>query len=333
MKTSLLLLLVSSATANFEEEDANRRHSLAQRLTRATSGAFSRVSLKTHDEEEAIVDTTTEEATVDTMTEDIVNQLERKLQTTTDSPTASPSYSPSYNPTANPTITAMPTTMVPTSSPTYVPTYGKSGKSRSIDSSKSGKGESKSGKGEGSSKSGKSEEPRPDYCEKAFDKAWEANLEADKEIAQTQKELKERCDFDTTDTKSSPFTPNLSCPFIYTPDTGFLDSEEDIVEFFENITDSNETSIAFWALQQYCDCEKGLNEMCATKIPDIPPITEESIDYCIFASIWNGDIEVDLIDTLDEEVVECGCTFVMTEKEEISECPGLDLGGNFDDPV
>eukprot|EP00956_Cyclotella_meneghiniana_P036754 scaffold130097_cov50-Cyclotella_meneghiniana.AAC.2 len=268
------------------------------------------------------------------MTEEIVNQLERKLQTTTPEPSISPTYIPSYSP----TITAMPTTeaptFTPTSSPTYVPTYGKSGKSRSIDDSKSGKGESKSGKGEGDSKSGKSEpEPRPDYCEKAFEKAWEANLEADKEIAETKEELKERCEFDTTDTKKSPFAPNLQCPFIYTPDTGFLDEEEEVIEFFENITGTNETGIAFWALQKYCDCEKGLNEMCATKIPDIPPITEESIDYCIFASIWNGDIELDVIETLDEEVVECGCTFVMTEKEEVSECPGLDLGGNFEDPT
>ena len=56
----------------------------------------------------------------------------------------------------------------------------------------------------------------------------------------------------------------------------------------------------------------GGDEMCARKISDIPPITEESIDHCIFASIWNSDIEVDLIDTLDEQIVECGCIFVVT---------------------
>ena len=196
---------------------------------------------------------------------------------------------------------------------------------------------SKSSKGQGNSKSSKRELPRPnpelprpDYCENALEEAWEANLNANKVIpAETKQELKELCEFDTTDTMSSPFAPNLQCPFIYTPDTGFLDEEEEVIEFFENITGSNETGIAFWALQQYCDCEKGLNEMCATRIPDIPPV---STDYCTFASIWNGDICVDLIETLDEEVVKCGCTFVMAEKEEVSECPGLDLGANFRDP-
>ena len=197
--------------------------------------------------------------------------------------------------------------------------------------SKSGKGGKAGGAG---GKSGKAViEKSIDYCEKSFEKAWEANIEADKAIAETRTELKEQCAFDTTDTKKSPFAPNLQCPFIYTPDTGFLDEKEEVIEYFENITGSNETGIAFWEFQNYCSCVSGLNEECVTKIPDIPPIDETALDYCIFASIWNGDVELDLLDTLPSEVEECGCTFVMSEKEEVSECPGLDLGGNFIDPL
>ena len=238
--------------------------------------------------------------------------------------------------------TEMPTTYYPTLSPSYYPTMG-SGKSRKINLddydddailSKSGKG-GKAGGGGG--KSGKAAlEKSIDYCEQSFEKAWEANIEADKALGDTRQELKERCEFDTTDTKKSPFAPNFQCPFIYTPDTGFLDEEEKVIEYIENVTnsnDSNETGIAFWAFQNYCSCVYGLNEKCVTKIPDIPPINETALDYCIFASIWNGDIGVDMLDTLPSEVQECGCTFVYSEKEGVAECPGLDLGGNFIDPT
>lgn len=238
------------------------------------------------------------------------------------------------NPTYYPTITPMPTTYMPTETPTtYYPTLSPtymSGKSRKVSmDSKSGKGGKTSAEG---GKSGKAS-PQIDYCEKAFEKAWEANIEAKKAIAETRQDLKDQCEFDTTDTNRSPFAPNLACPFIYTPDTGFLDEKDAVIEYFENITGSNETGIAFWEFQMYCACAKGMNEGCAAKIPDIPPIDETGLEYCKFAGIWNGNIGLDLLDTLDSEVQECGCTFVGTEKDDVSMCPGLGLGDNFDDPT
>jgi len=224
-----------------------------------------------------------------------------------------------------------------TSAPSYYPTYfptSSSGKSRKVDlDNYDDDAAAKSGKsgGRGGGKSGKSSQ---DYCELALDTAWEANKEAGNIIADTKEDMKEQCNFDTTDTNKSPFAPNLACPFIYTPDTGFLDEKDDVIEYFENITGSNETGIAFYAFQKYCECEKGLNEKCAIAVPDIPPISDEkALDYCVFASIWNGDIELDLFDTLDSEVQECGCTFVGTEKEDVDVCPGLGLGDNFIDPT
>lgn len=225
-------------------------------------------------------------------------------------------------------------THVPSYFPTYVPSYAptmSSGKSRKVDPDDyDDDAVGKAAKGSG--KSGKSS-PFVDYCAQSFEKAWEANVEAGKVIAETREEMKEQCNFDTTNTPKSPFTPNLACPFIYTPDTGFLDEKEEVIEYFENITGSNETGIAFFAFQMYCECAKGLNEKCVTKIPDIPPIDDTGLDYCIFASIWNGDIALEKINTLDEEVQECGCTFVGTEKEGVADCPGLALGDNFIDPL
>jgi hypothetical protein len=163
-------------------------------------------------------------------------------------------------------------------------------------------------------------------CQKALDKAWEANMAASHVIPGTKYEMKDYCEFDTTG--AAWFAPNFGCPFLYTPDTGFLDSRAKVVNYF-----GNTVGIAYWEFQMYCECVKGIDHQCVTKIPDIPPINGTGLDYCIFSSIWNGDIELDLInDTLDEEVRSCGCTFVGTEKDSVNLCPGLDLGANFVDP-
>lgn len=235
-----------------------------------------------------------------------------------------PTYAPSYMPTKS-------------LSPTYMPTL-MSGKSRKVNMDDYDDDSlSKSGKSGGDSKSGKASPPL--YCDQAFEKAWESNKKVDFLIAETKQEMKSQCEFDTReDTELKRFLANLACPFIYRPDDGFLDNETAVVKFFENITnpvfkDVNLTLLgeAFWDFQMYCDCANGIDKQCAAKIPEIPPINEESLDYCILSSIWNGDIDVDLFDTLPKEVQECGCFFIITEKDDVSECPGLDLGANFID--
>lgn len=166
-------------------------------------------------------------------------------------------------------------------------------------------------------------------CEKALEKAWEANIAAGYVIAETKDAMREMCEFD-----SHTVTPNLGCPFIYFPDAGFLDSRAKVVNFFDTIGNGNTVGTAFWKFQMYCECAKGNDDKCVTKIPDIPPINGTGLDYCIFSSIWNGDIELDLLnELLNEEVRSCGCTFVGTEKESVNLCPGLDLGANFIDPL
>jgi hypothetical protein len=166
-----------------------------------------------------------------------------------------------------------------------------------------------------------------------LEKAWEANIAAGYVIAGTKDEMREYCEFDSgTDW---PFTPNLVCPFLYFPDTGFLDNRAKVVNFFDTIANGigNTVGTAFWEFQMYCECAKGIDDKCVTKIPDIPPINGTGLDYCIFSSIWNGDIELGLLnELLNEEVRSCGCTFVGTEKESVNLCPGLDLGANFIDP-
>ena len=249
---------------------------------------------------------------------------------------ASPTYSPSYVPTYVPTL-------LPTISPTYM--------SMPTSQGKSGKTGGKTGKGSVPSSSS-------NLCEKRFDLAWEANANADFVIATTKEEMKARCDFDTTNTKYSPFAPNLSCPFIFTPKTGFLDTESEVIEYFNNITGTIGQSIgqAFWLFQLYCQCQQGYDLGCSSKIPHGPPSKEmgyvygsvhvssysefipastpaERAEYCALAGIWNGDFDPGNFFDLPKDVQECGCFWVGEAQEMVDDCPGVDLGAFFIDPT
>ncbi|KAL7489751.1 hypothetical protein ACHAW6_015445 [Cyclotella cf. meneghiniana] len=232
-----------------------------------------------------------------------------------------PTYMPSYVPTA------------------YTPTVEPSGKARKVDPdnydddsiitrTKSGKTDSGGGKG------GKGSNPTSNVCEKRFDLAWEANVKVDYAIADTKTQMKEQCAFDTTNTAASPFAPNLSCPFIYTPDTGFLDNETAVVNYFLNITGSDSIGIAFWLFQLYCGCDLGINEQCLDKVPTLTGSSPEgNIPYCTFAGIWNGDFALNNYFDLDNDVQTCGCYFVSVEQLGVDNCPGVDLGAFFVNPA
>eukprot|EP00804_Cyclotella_cryptica_P024984 CCRYP_015510-RA/>CCRYP_015510-RA protein AED:0.27 eAED:0.27 QI:331/1/1/1/0.5/0.33/3/566/388 len=230
-------------------------------------------------------------------------------------------------------------TYMPSYVPTYMPTVQQSGKSRKVDPDYYDDDSiiirTKSGKtGSGGGKSGKGSSPNSNVCKKRLDLAWEANVNADFVIAQTKNELKERCAFDTTNTNQSPFAPNLSCPFIYTPDTGFLDNEAAVVAFFGNLTGDDVTGTAFWLFQLYCECDAGIDNECLTKVPSLSSSSSAGkVDYCTFAGIWNGDFALGNYFDLDKEVQTCGCYFVSVEQEGIDNCPGVDLGAFFVDPT
>jgi hypothetical protein len=151
-------------------------------------------------------------------------------------------------------------------------------------------------------------------CEKALEKAWEKNIAAGSVIAETKDAMREMCEFD-----SYTVTPNLGCPFLYFPDTGFLDSRAKVVNFFDTIGNGigNTVGTAYWEFQMYCECAKGIDDKCVTKIPDIPPINGTGLDYCIFSSIWNGDIEQDLLnELLNEEISKLWLYFCWYRKRE-----------------
>ncbi|KAL7518137.1 hypothetical protein ACHAWX_002993 [Stephanocyclus meneghinianus] len=235
-----------------------------------------------------------------------------------------PTYMPSY---------------VPTS---YTPTVEPSGKARKVDPdnydddsiitrTKSGKTDSGGGKG------GKGSIPTSNVCEKRFDLAWEANVNASYIIARTKNDLKQLCAFDTTNTAASPFAPNLSCPFIYTPDTGFLDNETEVVDYFVNMTNvPNGTAVgtAFWLFQMYCECQLGIGNGCLASVPNLTSSSPDGkIQYCTFAGIWNGDFALNNYFELDNDVQTCGCYFVSVEQLGVDNCPGVDLGAFFVNPA
>ncbi|KAL3784485.1 hypothetical protein HJC23_013628 [Cyclotella cryptica] len=247
------------------------------------------------------------------------------------SPTYSPSYIPTYLPTSTPTIAPISMSMPPSSG-------GKSGKS--------------------GGKAGKSSYPSSSWnlCEKRFDLAWEANVNADYVIATTKQEMAKRCEFDTTDTSSNPFAPNLSCPFIYTNKTGFLDNQTAVIAFFRTLTSDAVVGNTFWLFQMYCQCKQGYDLGCASKIPHGPSSTDigynygnvhvssysefipastpaERAEYCAFAGIWNGDFDLDNYYDLPKDVQDCGCFWVGEAQEMVDDCPGVDLGAFLIDPT
>jgi hypothetical protein len=198
------------------------------------------------------------------------------------------------------------------------------------------------------SKSGKATGPSGGLCSKRLELAWESNKAANNTLqVNSPEEFTERCEFDT----DPDFYPNLSCPFFFDPDEGFLDTENKLVNFIGNETIAK----AFYDFQLYCQCQQAFELKCTSKIPHGPPTAEIDFgygdvlvpsyseyipasspevraEYCAFGGIWNGDFDLENFYDLSADVQDCGCFWLYQAKEMVGTCPGVDLGFNYTVP-
>jgi len=213
----------------------------------------------------------------------------------------------------------------------------------------------KSGKSGGSSggKSGKSRVVTTGICNKrlmiAFEEIMALGPDGQFGTISDPSDVTELCAFSPPEEGSDDF--NFGCPFIYLPEEGFLQGDDQYINLF-----GEEPGIAFNSLVLYCQCHHGFDMGCAAKIPHGPPTStveyeEKSVtvngysefipfsdpgtraDYCKLAGVWNGDFGEDITAELDSDVLDCGCFWVGTAKEMVDTCPGVELGAFFEYPV
>lgn len=191
------------------------------------------------------------------------------------------------------------------------------------------------------SKSGKATGPSGGLCSNRLVLASKSNDAAGNILqVNSPEEITERCEFDTD------FDANLSCPFIFTPDEGFADTEDKISYLFGGNQTIGE---ALYDFLLYCQCQQAFELKCTSKIPHGPPTAEIDFgygnvlvpsyseyipasspevraEYCAFGGIWNGDFDLENFYDLSADVQDCGCFWLYQAKEMVGTCPGVDLG-------
>lgn len=142
-------------------------------------------------------------------------------------------------------------------------------------------------------------------------------------------------------------SPNYGCPVLpyYGDGIGFLLTRQDYINWFF----WEETGNIYYDYLEYCDCHQAYELGCAAKIA-YPELALSSIlvdeinvkpgetgpkkfeDYCLFAGMWNFDLDVDdVYHELSEDVTECGCYFVHQANYMLTGCPGVELFWNYND--
>jgi len=148
------------------------------------------------------------------------------------------------------------------------------------------------------------------------------------------------------------FEYGLGCTnIIFLPGVGFTTNA---TEADSSLTPEEQE--AFDAIVQYCDCFNAYEQGCAAAIPHGPPSSTVDFgmgevgvnsysefipfsspaaraEYCIFAGIWNGDIDTDILPELDPTVQTCGCHWIGQARQMVGTCPGIELGAFFEPPL
>lgn len=221
------------------------------------------------------------------------------------------------------------------------PSRGKSGKNGPMPSSRS-----KSRKDE--PKSGKSNDDGPPstICSKRLAIAFEQITALDPDddgpfgLVAEPSDVTDLCYFMPPDERNQDF--NFGCPFLFVPELGFVQGEEEYVEIF-----GEDAGVAFQSFVMYCQCYQGFELGCAAKIPHGPPAPSESVngyseyipfstpddraEYCKMVGVWNGDFDSEDVE-FTPDVEDCGCFFVGQAQDMVDQCPGVELGEFFEFP-
>jgi len=164
---------------------------------------------------------------------------------------------------------------------------------------------------------------------------------------------------------------NYGCPFIYDPNNpmadkptgyGFVEGEKEYQMYWKKKHPSSDPKMvekfasAYNNFAQYCQCYKGYDMGCATRIPHGPPTqetlymnglatvngyseylkpdgtTSERAEFCKIVGVWNGDFNTDVVQDFTEDVQECGCYWIGVAKDMVGTCPGVELGAWYKFP-
>lgn len=211
----------------------------------------------------------------------------------------------------------------------------------------------------GGTKTGKTRKVSTGVCNKRLHLAFEQITdlgpgEGPFGVVTKPSDVTDLCEFMPPTKKEKDF--NFGCPFLYVPEFGFLEGEEEYVAIF-----GEEAGMAFQSFVLYCQCHQGFELGCAAKVPHGPPTTTreytslstgememvtvngysdfipfgkpaDRIEYCKLAGVWNGDFDKDILSDLDQDVVDCGCFFIGQAQDMVDQCPGVELGAFFEFP-